>query len=101
MTTTHCSLKSKTSQVTYLIQEVPELSTTHSPLTIPENLFEQYDWEQELVRQAAQVYYFGQSGWACEHGWPLTFSVWSDHKLLTQRIVFILDGQNPPQFDII
>lgn len=90
----------------YLIKEVHTKNSSPVKFHVPVEALDHIDaYERELliVERAAYVHFYGEGGWKCAHGWPLTFRVYTtgSNVLVTEKVVFILNGEDPPKFDVI
>jgi hypothetical protein len=90
----------------YLIKEVHGKNSLpikfHVPVTVVDH-YDGYERETQIVERAAYVHFYGEGGWRCAHGWPLTFRIYTSvsNALVTEKVVFILNGEDPPKFDVI
>jgi len=87
-----------TSSFHFTIKEAP----TQAPIAFsaPTSVLYHRDCLELLVERAANVWYYGAAGWKCEWGWPLTFMVQSDRIAIGQKIVFLMNGCDPPIFEV-
>ncbi|ATW62734.1 hypothetical protein SCBWM1_gp50 [Synechococcus phage S-CBWM1] len=84
----------------YSIKESPVRNLV--PFSVPSAALFDSTLAGEVIGKAAYIYFYGNEGWKCELGWPLTFEVFSrGGKFLFSRIVFILNGDNPPEFEVV
>jgi len=86
----------------YKIKEVHTEEDSPVQFRAPSAVSYQDNWLELLATRAALIYFYGQGGWECKHGWPLTFMFSSSEGFkLGEAIVFILTGTDPPLFDVI
>lgn len=84
----------------YTIKEIPDIEPVkfnYSNSVLDSDYCIEY-----LCERSAFLHFMGNGGWKCEHGWPLTFSVYSSKMIkLGTCTIFVLDGNTPPTFDTI
>jgi hypothetical protein len=84
---------------------IKEVDSLKIDFIAPDECLYRSDGLEDLIERAANVYFFGHEGWKCEHGWPLTFSLYINNKgiktKLGEKIVFVTNGQYTPSFEIV
>lgn len=86
-------------QFHFTVKECPKRE--RHTFTAPQSVIYRRDCLELLAERAANIYFYGAGGWKCQLGWPLTFDLASDRTPLGKRIVFLLNGCDPPQFEIV